>query len=261
MKRFQERSRPVMKQVRNMAIDQALGRSLAGPGPHQEDQGLSGGFVHRPAHHIAQESHNLMSHHGSQGLERHVGSGRPAMQDPYENLHAQHPLYHMYLHHPHGVKGGFSFGDFLNKVKDVVKPIASIAGPVLQAVGGPRGKIAGTILNAVAGSAKPRLNRKRKMSVSSAEGSGQYGDTSMVGYGRSGGANGSGMFDMIPILGPVLSALTGRGGRSGGGRSGGGRSGGGKPKNNRHEIVRKVMHEKGLSMIEASKYVKAHNLY
>jgi hypothetical protein len=29
----------------------------------------------------------------------------------------------------------------------------------------------------------------------------------------------------------------------------------------RAEIVRKVMSEKGLSMIEASKYVKAHNLY
>jgi hypothetical protein len=30
---------------------------------------------------------------------------------------------------------------------------------------------------------------------------------------------------------------------------------------NRHEVVRQVMNEKGLSMIEASKYVKAHNLY
>jgi hypothetical protein len=30
---------------------------------------------------------------------------------------------------------------------------------------------------------------------------------------------------------------------------------------NRHEVVKQVMDEKGLSMIEASKYVKAHNLY
>ena len=38
-------------------------------------------------------------------------------------------------------------------------------------------------------------------------------------------------------------------------------SGAKKRHNPRAEIVRKVMHEQGLSMIEASKYVKAHNLY
>jgi len=42
-----------------------------------------------------------------------------------------------------------------------------------------------------------------------------------------------------------------------GGKSGGKR----KPGNNRFEVVRKVMKEKGLSMIEASKYVKANGLY
>ena len=34
-----------------------------------------------------------------------------------------------------------------------------------------------------------------------------------------------------------------------------------KPGNNRFEIVRKVMKDKGMSMIEASKYVKANGLY
>jgi hypothetical protein len=34
-----------------------------------------------------------------------------------------------------------------------------------------------------------------------------------------------------------------------------------KPKNKRAEVVRKIMKEKNLSMIEASKYVKANNLY
>lgn len=38
-------------------------------------------------------------------------------------------------------------------------------------------------------------------------------------------------------------------------------SGAGKPKGKRHEIVKKVMKEKGLSLIEASKYVKQHGLY
>jgi hypothetical protein len=38
-------------------------------------------------------------------------------------------------------------------------------------------------------------------------------------------------------------------------------AGQGKPKNKRIEIVKNIMKEKGLSMIEASKYVKANNLY
>jgi hypothetical protein len=37
--------------------------------------------------------------------------------------------------------------------------------------------------------------------------------------------------------------------------------GGGKGKNARAEIVKKVMKEKGLKLIEASKYVKENNLY
>jgi hypothetical protein len=38
-------------------------------------------------------------------------------------------------------------------------------------------------------------------------------------------------------------------------------AGQGKPKNKRSEIVKKIMKEKGLSMIEASKYVRLNNLY
>ena len=39
------------------------------------------------------------------------------------------------------------------------------------------------------------------------------------------------------------------------------KSGSGRGKAVRAEIVKKVMREKGLSMIEASKFVKAHGLY
>jgi hypothetical protein len=38
-------------------------------------------------------------------------------------------------------------------------------------------------------------------------------------------------------------------------------SGASKAKNNRHNVVKKIMKEKGLSMIEASKDVKQNNLY
>jgi hypothetical protein len=59
----------------------------------------------------------------------------------------------------------------------------------------------------------------------------------------------------MPVQGTNLS-LSGQG-------MTGAYEGQGKPKrhNKRAEIVRKVMAEKGLKMIEASKYVKAHNLY
>jgi hypothetical protein len=42
---------------------------------------------------------------------------------------------------------------------------------------------------------------------------------------------------------------------------GGGMSGGGDGRKKRAELVKKVMAEKGLSMINASKYIKDHNLY
>jgi hypothetical protein len=52
------------------------------------------------------------------------------------------------------------------------------------------------------------------------------------------------------------------GSRSGGSRSGGKISGGRrKSTNSRHEMVRKIMREKGYSLPQASKYIKDHDLY
>lgn len=79
------------------------------------------------------------------------------------------------------------------------------------------------------------------------KGSGMSGGTelglpdSLAGSGMSGGA-------LVPVANMKASYMAGQG-RSGGGRS------------KRAEIVKKIMKEKGLSMIEASKYVKQHNLY
>lgn len=57
-------------------------------------------------------------------------------------------------------------------------------------------------------------------------------------------------------------AASGRKKKCGAGRSGGGITGGARDgRAARAEIVKKVMREKGLKMIEASKYVKAHGLY
>jgi hypothetical protein len=82
------------------------------------------------------------------------------------------------------------------------------------------------------------------------KGSGMSGGTelglpdSIAGGGMSGGA-------LVPVANMKASYMAGQG-RSGAGK--GGRS-------KRAEIVKKIMKEKGLSMIEASKYVKQHNLY
>lgn len=69
---------------------------------------------------------------------------------------------------------------------------------------------------------------------------------SIIGKGRMTGGNVS--FPRVPVANMKASYMAGQG-RSGGGRG------------KRAEIVKKIMGEKGLSMIEASKYVKQHNLY
>jgi hypothetical protein len=74
--------------------------------------------------------------------------------------------------------------------------------------------------------------------------------------------------EMVPKSEMVASTMSGMGKPKKGKKvksemQGSDMSGMGKPKkpNPRAEIVKKVMAEKGLSMIEASKYVKANNLY
>jgi len=72
------------------------------------------------------------------------------------------------------------------------------------------------------------------------------------GAGRSGaGRSGAGR------SGAGLSAA----GRSGAGSSGAGLSGAADGRKRRAELVKKIMKEKGMKMIEASKYVKENNLY
>jgi hypothetical protein len=72
-----------------------------------------------------------------------------------------------------------------------------------------------------------------------------------------GGQNLSGMTDkrgqMKPVGGKNLSGMTDKTGK--------GKSGGADGRKKRAEIVKKIMKEKGMKMIEASKYVKEHKLY
>jgi hypothetical protein len=96
------------------------------------------------------------------------------------------------------------------------------------------------------------------------EGMAKKGRKSKMGKGMSGGRQ------LVPVANMKASYMAGLG-RSGGGGSGGGGSGGGGSGGGvsggkasgmkRGDIVKRVMAERGLKMIEASKYVKEHNLY
>lgn len=91
------------------------------------------------------------------------------------------------------------------------------------------------------------------------EGEGKKPEDNPVGFG---------LLDKVKALkkpGAVYKKMSGQMdahsvGLKGMGHCVGGASGGRKP-SKRNEIVKKVMREKGMSMIEASKYVKANNLY
>ena len=67
------------------------------------------------------------------------------------------------------------------------------------------------------------------------------------------------------LVGPLAGAGVSGGGTSGGGVSGGGTSGGGvssgKRSSARNDLVRQIMKEKGMSLPQASKYIKENNLY
>jgi len=81
---------------------------------------------------------------------------------------------------------------------------------------------------------------------------------SVIGGGKSGGKK---KMHMMPD-GTMMENSKHKGmGKSGAGESGAGMSGGVDGRKKRAEIVKKVMKEKGMKMIEASRFVKENNLY
>ena len=120
---------------------------------------------------------------------------------------------------------GAGWSDFANGFMNVVKPLASVAKNVLRVIPDPRAQMAGEALDALGMGVKKKRGRPAKL-ITKAD----MPSSSMAGMGRSGG------------------------GQSGGGQSGGGRS-------VRAGIVKDIMKKRGVSMIEASKIVKAEGLY
>lgn len=142
-------------------------------------------------------------------------------------------------------------GDFLDDVGNVVGKLAPLA-PLLMGLGGRKKRASkkgglsfgdiGNAISKVADKALPIVTPVLQKA-------GEEFIKKKLGLGRmkKGG--------MHMPLGEMVESSVPMGAGVGCGMSGG------KKVNKRAEIVKKVMREKGMKMIEASKYVKAHNLY
>lgn len=134
------------------------------------------------------------------------------------------------------MEGGNIFSDIADGFMSVVRPVAGVAKNILRVIPDPRAQAVGAVLDAV-GAGKKKRGRPAKLSLIPKS---EMHSSSMSGMGYSGG------------------------GSTGGGSTGGGYSGGGQSRNGRSvraSIVKDVMKKRGVSMIEASKIVKAEGLY
>ena len=184
--------------------------------------------------------------------------------------------------HLHSLHGAGFFDDFKKGFMSVVAPVAGIAKSVLPMMG-PKGQMASAAMGAL-GLGKPRRRGCGKgagvlkithggatnSDTGAYDGKGRESDDrAMLGMGML-GQDGHGMHQgggFLSDLGiPVVSNLAGmvglgREGCGTGGRKKRAPAGPSDGRRKRAEVVKKVMAEKGLSMIEASKFVKAHGLY
>jgi hypothetical protein len=146
---------------------------------------------------------------------------------------------------PRAKKGGK-----LPSIGDVFKGVARVAEPIAKDIG------TKMIMKAVGLGRKPRA--KKGGEISGGKGFDFLGAVKSIGH-----AVGEPVGMATEALAKAtLGKALGLGRKKGGAISGGAISGGAsRGRSVRAEIVKKVMREKGLKMIEASKYVKAHNLY
>ena len=167
------------------------------------------------------------------------------------------------------MEGNGFLGDMVSGIKKVAKPLGSVAKVGLSMVPLPQAQLASNILGAL-GAGKKNM-----------EGKGFLGDVwkGVKSVAKPLGSVAKVGLSMVPLpqaqlASNLLGALgagkkRGRPSKMKGGKllvpvenmKSSSMAGQGKPKNNRSEIVKNIMKEKGMSMIGASKYVKEHNLY
>jgi len=217
---------------------------------------------------------------GTGGMTRMVGAGTGGRKKK-----GMSEAMAMGLHlgkHLHGLHGAGFFDDFGRGFMSVIRPAAGIAkavGPLL----GPEGMAASGVLGAIGlGSARRGARgrpRKGAGKLTITHGGATNSDTGAYeGHGRerddrvmTGMGTGGGFLSDLGI--PVVSDLagmvgmgTGAGEGCGTGAGTGGRrrrapAGPSDGRRKRAEVVKKVMRERGISMIEASKAVKSEGLY
>lgn len=212
---------------------------------------------------------------GDAGLARVVGRGRrkkaakapsprsssPSSESDEEELSGGARMHgKMLAEHLQQMHGAGFLDDFAKGFMSVIKPVASIA----SFIPGPIGAV-GKVVSGALGGAKPRKMRG---------GAGYAVEHSMMSPAMSGEpGSGLGGQDVPPGgLAPVaygnppqapasFKRNTVGMGRAGGGRAGGAApAGGAKPKraSARGQMVSKLMREKGMTLGEASRYIKEH---
>ena len=242
-----EYNRKIAKQILKANEEYIKRSSLVG-------DGLSGGFIEHLSNALYQ--HHLNKLKGSGGFASGMdASGGEEESDGIEGITGgmlSRPIGGAIRDGQHKYKktskskideieqeGGNFFSDFGKGFMSVVKPVAGIAKQVLKVIPDKRAQMAGAVLDGIGAGKKKRgrpAGTKKVHLIPKSE----MHSSSMSGMGHSGGGESGG-------------------GRSGGGESGGGRSGGGRSV--RAGIVKDVMKKRGVSMIEASKIVKAEGLY
>ena len=207
---------------------------------------------------------------GGGSMTRKVGAGNGRKKGMKEATE-------MGLHlgkHLHSLHGAGFFDDFKRGFNMVVAPVAGIAKQLLP-MAGPEGMAASGVINALGyGHGKKGARGTRGCGTGAGKlvithGGATNSDTGAYeGHGRE---RDDRAFTGLGTGGGFLSDLgvgmgTGAGEGCGTGAGTGGRrkrapAGANDGRRKRAEVVRKVMKERGISMIEASKAVKAENLY
>ena len=215
------------------------------------------------------ESDEEMEGGGTGGMTRMVGAGRKK---------GMNEATQMGLHlgrHLHSLHGAGFWDDFKQGFNSVVAPVAGIAKQLLP-MAGPEGMAASGVINALGyGHGKKGARGTRGCGTGAGKlvishgGATNSDSGAYEGHGRERDDRtftgmGMGSRGFLSDLGVGMGTGAGEGcgtGAGTGGRKKRAPAGANDGRRKRAEVVKKVMADKGLSMIDASKYVKAHNLY
>lgn len=152
------------------------------------------------------------------------------------------------------LEGGNIFNDIKDGFMSVIKPVASVAKNILKVIPDPRFQMAGQALDAF-GAGKKTRGRPRKIGGTNLGLPSKVLEGGKKTRGRPRKVGGMGIDDnnlsggrkLVPVANMKASYMAGQG----------------QPKrtNKRAELVKKIMAEKKMSMIDASSYIKKNNMY